>query len=300
MVNTPVSQEYRKNRADAADQAASRPPADPADAPLVSAVTISWNVKSTIPRTIASVQAQTLGSVEHLIVDGGSTDGTIELARDALRAQDRLISEPDEGISDALNKGIALARGRYVHFIHADDHLTPNFYEIAVAALEETGAPFVYGDLVMERGGAPSYRMVGEPAYATIIPRRMPNLNHPTCVVRKEVYDQVGGFDLSYKCAMDYDFFLRAARMGVYGRYVPELVAHMNVDGVSNNRFIRTIGEVRAIAVAHGRSPLLAWPEWAYRATKSSLGRLVRERAEPLYLAVRRIINPTIRTQPKN
>ncbi|MGD2131423.1 MAG: glycosyltransferase family 2 protein [Maricaulaceae bacterium] len=285
MADTP-----RKNRA---------APGQDGDAPTVSAVTICFNAKSSIARTIASVQAQTHPSVEHVIVDGGSTDGTVELARGLLRPGDRIVSEADEGISDALNKGVALARGRYVHFIHADDHLTAEFYDVAVNALEETGAPFVFGDLVMERGGKPAYTMVGEPLYASIIPRRMPNLNHPTCVVRKEIYDQVGGFDLKYRCAMDYDWFLRAAKLGLYGRYEPHLVAHMNVDGVSNNRFGRTIAEVRRIAVSHGRPPLLAWPEWAYRITKSSIGRVVRERAEPLYLAIRKIINPTIqeRTQ---
>ncbi|MCG8443421.1 MAG: glycosyltransferase [Caulobacterales bacterium] len=267
----------------------------PGMTPALSIVTICFNAKESIGRTIESVQAQSFSDLEHLFVDGGSTDGTLDLIRARMRPQDRLISEPDEGISDALNKGVAHARGRAVQFLHADDAIPPDFAAKAMDALADDSVAFVYGDLVMERGGEASFNYAGEPDYAHIIPRRMPNINHPTCVVRREVFDAVGPFDTAYRCAMDYDWFLRAARKGVYGRHVRGLTAYMNLEGVSNRRFVDTASEVRRIAVANGRAPLVAWGEWAYRVGKVSVGQMVRAVSGPLYVRLRSLVNPTVR-----
>src|SRR5438477_3513986 len=83
------------------------------DAPMVSVVTVTLNAAATLERTVASVHAQTFGSVEHVFVDGGSTDATLSIIRQRIRPQDFWISEPDRGISDAFNKGVALSRGRF-------------------------------------------------------------------------------------------------------------------------------------------------------------------------------------------
>lgn len=265
-------------------------------APTLTVVTICYNAVKSIGRTIDAVQAQTFADAEHLFIDGVSTDGALDVIRAKMRARDVLVSEPDKGISDAINKGIARARGRYVHLLHADDAIPADFHARAVDALEATGAPFVYGDLVMERNGAPYFRYVGEADYRRIIERRMPNLNHPTCVVRADVYREVGGFSPEFRCAMDYDWFLRCARAGHYGLKLDGLVAYMNVDGVSNARWRRTISEVRDIAMRHGRSPLLAWPEWAYRTVKTGIGTTLKTHADPLYVRLRALINPTVKS----
>ena len=110
--------------------------------PKVSLITVVLNAVDTLPRTIESVQAQSFASIEHVVVDGGSTDGTIELLSRCLRVQDYWMTEPDRGISDAMNKGIALARGDYIQFIHADDWLSPTQIEQAVDVLAEVGRRF--------------------------------------------------------------------------------------------------------------------------------------------------------------
>ncbi len=263
--------------------------------PLVSVITVCWNAAQTIPRTIDSVQRQTYPNIEHVIVDGGSTDGTLEFVRSRLRPQDQLHSEPDEGISDALNKGVARTRGEFFQFLHADDAMPPDFIARAVECLVEGQAPFVYGDLVMEAGGREVFHHVGEPDYARIIPRRMPNLNHPTCVHRRRMFDAVGPFDLSLKCAMDYEWFLRAAQKGLYGQYVPGLQAFMSIEGVSNQRFRRTLKEVRAITIQHGRAPVVAWSEWGLRLAKSTVGRGVRAVGGDLYYKMRGWVNPAVK-----
>lgn len=266
--------------------------AGPADAPLVSVVTICRDAARTIARTIDSVQAQAFPSLEHVIVDGGSTDGTTEIVRARLRPQDHLLREPDRGISDALNKGVALARGRYIQFAHADDWLSPDQIKLAVAALEPSEADFVFGDLIFYENGAPSFRYRGDPDYARSLHRRMPALNHPTVLARRRSFERIGLFSLSYRCAMEYDWFLRLHRAGGRGMHVTGLCGHMNHDGVSNLRWWRTMAEVAAIAQAHGRNRQLAQLERAFRLAKVASGRAVKSCAQPVYRLVRNAINP--------
>ena len=99
---------------------------DPESRPIVSVVTIVLNAGHTLQRTIASVQAQTFSSIEHVLVDGGSSDDTLNIIRRMARPQDYWLSEKDRGISDAFNKGVALARGRYIVILNADDWLSPD------------------------------------------------------------------------------------------------------------------------------------------------------------------------------
>lgn len=259
--------------------------------PSVTVVTICRNARATIERTLESVQAQDGIEFEHVVVDGGSTDGTRELLERRLRPGDFLLSEPDRGISDALNKGVALARGTAIQIAHADDWLEPGQLARAHAALAATGADFVFGDLVFHEGGAASFLYRGEADYAAAIERRMPALNHPTVLARRAAFEQIGLFDLRYRCAMDYDWFLRLHRAGGRGVHVPGLVANMTHDGVSNLRFARTFREVAAIAVEHGRNPVVARIELAGRIVKTTTGRVVKRRAAPAYRLVRRALN---------
>jgi glycosyltransferase involved in cell wall biosynthesis len=259
--------------------------------PKVTLITVTLNACRTLETTIESVQAQTFGDIEHVVVDGGSNDGTIELLQAALRPQDYWISEPDRGISDAFNKGVALAAGELIEFVNADDWLSPDQVEIAVCGLASTGADFVFGDVIFYRGGRPDFRYVGEPNYAKSIRRRMPALNHATALVRRDAFERVGLFDLRYRCAMDYDWFLRLHLAGGRGVYLPDLVGHMNYDGVSNAAYLRTSREVEAIAVAHGHNRHLARLESAARMLKTSIGRQLKGPARPLYRLIRSHIN---------
>ena len=263
--------------------------------PKVSLITVALNAVRTLPRTIESVQAQSFASIEHVVVDGGSTDGTVELLGQLLRAQDYWMSEPDRGISDAMNKGVALARGEYIQFIHADDWLSPTQIEQAIQALERSGADFAFGDLVFHESNRPSFRYIGEPAYQRAIRRRMPALNHPTVLARKACFERIGLFDLQYECAMDYDWFLRLHLSGSSGIYDPQIVGHITHDGVSNIAFHRTIREVQAIAVVHGRDRVLAGLEAAWQHLKMEMGRWTKRHAKPFYKLVRQKLNRSYR-----
>lgn len=259
--------------------------------PSVSVITVVRNGAATIDRTIDSVQRQSLEPVEHVVVDGGSTDGTRERVAARLRPQDFWISEPDRGISDAFNKGVALSTGRYLLFLNADDWAAPRQLKIAVACIERTGADFVYGDLVFHEDSGARFLYRGEAEYGRAMKRRMPALNHPTALIRRDAFERIGLFDLRYRCAMDYDWFYRLHRAGGQGTYCPEIVAHMTLEGVSNRRFRRTALEVRDIAVANGRMRLLAEAEALLRIAKTTAAQPIRRNARPLYALVRRRLN---------
>ncbi len=267
----------------------------PANARHISVITVCLDAVQTIGRAIASVQAQAGLDIEHIIVDGASRDGTVALARSRLRLGDFLLSEPDRGISDALNKGVALASGLFIQLVHSDDWLAPGQLELAFAAIQETGADFVFGDLLFHEGGRPSFRYDGDPGYAAVIHRRMPNLNHPTVLARRPCFERVGLFDPRYRCAMDYDWFMRLHQAGARGVYVPGLCGNITHDGVSNLRYRRTLREVAEIAVRYGHPAPLAYGAMAYHLVKTSVGRVVKQHAMPLYRSVRRQLNASYR-----
>lgn len=261
--------------------------------PRVSLVTVVRNGVQTIERTIRSVLEQTFDGIEYLIVDGGSSDGTLDIVR---RYEARLagwVSEPDRGISDAFNKGVAAAQGRYVGLLNADDWMEPDQIERAVAALERSRAAFVFGDLLCHEGdGRPKHRIAGDPDYRQRIRYRMPEVNHPTMLVVRTAYETVGPFDLRYTAAMDYDWLLRADRAGLRGAYAPDVLGHMALSGVSDRQHLTALREVREIAVRHGYSSARAWLRYGYAAVKGVGQRALRRTApEWAYQAIRGRVN---------
>ena len=265
----------------------------PPDRPLVSIVTVVRNGAATLERTIRSVLGQSYRPIEYIIIDGASTDGTTDIVRRHEAALAFWRSEPDRGISDAFNKGLALARGAFIGFLNADDWMEPRQVAEAVAALERTGADFVFGDLIYHLAdGRPAHRVLGDLEYAGVIDRRMPEVAHPTLLARRVIFDRVGGFDCRYRRAMDYDWLLRAHRAGFRGAYAPGLVGHMSLAGRSDADFVRALGEVRTISVRHGRPLLTAWSAYLFRLAKGSLQRLSnRVLPRPAYVWLRRRVN---------
>lgn len=290
----PSLDDYRLYR----DRRAEEQPAEAWPAPLVSIVTVTLNAAATLERTIGSVQEQSLPDIEHIFVDGGSTDGTLDIIARRARPWDYWISEKDRGISDAFNKGLAMARGRYLLILNADDWLSRDQIERAVAASRDTGADFAFGDLVFYEDDRPFFTAVGDPHYARAIHRRMPAVGHPTLLAARSCFERAGLFDLTYRNAMDYDWLLRVHRAGGRGTYSPTIVGHMAHAGVSNRLYKRTLTEVRDIAVAAGRNPLVASAEARLRYMKTSASLVLKRHARPLYHLIRQTINTSYRAPP--
>ena len=202
----------------------------------ISIITITYNSANTLPRTLESVQSQTYPDIEHVIVDGASTDGTRNLIENYAKQHPnvRWISEKDKGIYNALNKGISLATGDVIGFLHSDDVLfsTRSIEQIA-AAFEDKNIDVVYGDLQYCREGKIVRRWKSNdfnphaPKYGWMPP-------HPTVYVRKEVYAQVGEYDEWFRISADYDMILRIFGAGYKTVYLPEVLVNMEMGGASN------------------------------------------------------------------
>lgn len=196
----------------------------------VSIITVVYNAVNTIEHTIQSVINQGYSSLEYIIIDGGSTDGTLEIIEKYRKFINRFISEPDKGIGDGFNKGIALATGEWIGMINADDWYAPNVIEKMMAGIT-TNDNVCCGNIML----------LGKNGFAREKKSKVSWLNfgmyimHPTCFVRKNVYQIVGGYDTGLRIAMDFDMFLRIKRKGFSIKYIDVLVAYMRTDGVSRD-----------------------------------------------------------------
>jgi glycosyltransferase involved in cell wall biosynthesis len=226
----------------------------------ISVVTICRNSAATIRGAIESVLAQSWdGVLDYVVVDGGSTDATMDIVRCYGERVSRSISEPDAGISDAFNKGVALTRGEIIGFVNSDDLLRPGaLARVAAYFAAHPEVEVIHADLLLYDGERLLKRLA--PPRYWWIPWRMILFNHPTCFVRREVYQKCGGFDLSYRFShMDFELFLRWQRAGVVIHYLPEVLVRMQTGGASGRHIYRGFSEnVRALT-AHGYSRPLAW-----------------------------------------
>jgi len=205
--------------------------------PLFSIVTIALNSENSIRRTIKSVISQTFHSFEYIIIDGGSTDGTLDILEE-YKDQIKVISEPDKGISDAFNKGIKYSRGRFICFLNSDDWFEADILnKIAKYALDDID--ILYGKLNLWYGDKYLY---SQEANHTRLKFGM-SLNHPSTFILKKVYANLL-YNLNYKYAMDYDLLLKAYLYKHTFHYLDFSVANMSVEGVSNKYWFRTLKEV--------------------------------------------------------
>jgi glycosyltransferase len=215
----------------------------------ISIVTAVRNRAGTVADAIASVAAQTYPHVEHLIVDGASTDGTLEVVERLRGPTMHVVSEPDRGIYDALNKGLGLATGEVVGLVHSDDVLAgPQVLDWVAAAFAVPQVAAVYGDLDYVSASDPQrvvrHWRAGDCTAARLRRGWMPP--HPTLFVRREVFERFGGYDTSYRISADYDAVLRwLGREGLRTAYIRRVMVRMRLGGASNASLDRVLRKSR-------------------------------------------------------
>lgn len=204
----------------------------------ISVVTVVLNAASTINDALSSVASQNYCDVEHIVIDGGSTDGTLEILQQH-EAIDRLISEPDNGLYDAMNKGIQLATGDVIGLLNADDVYQHEAVLAEVAAAHaDADLDACYADLVYVKSDDLNkvVRNWRSRTYEKGLCWRGWMPAHPTLFVKKRVYDQVGLFDTQLKYQADLEFCARAFELyAITSRYIPSLWVRMRLGGVTNN-----------------------------------------------------------------
>lgn len=200
----------------------------------ISIITACYNADATIERTIKSVLNQSYKNIEYIIVDGGSRDKTLEIIERYSHGISNMVSEPDKGIYDALNKGITLATGDFIGFLHADDAFASSQIIEKITQFA-TNSDAVYGDLqyVSENDKVIRHWESGLFSLKALKRGWMPP--HPTLYIKRELYNQIGHFNLEYKIASDYDLMLRLLSVpNLKVAYLPEVVVLMRVGGASN------------------------------------------------------------------
>jgi len=173
----------------------------------VSIITPCFNSESTIERTMKSVLEQDYENLEYLIIDGGSTDRTLKLVEKyepLFGGRMKVISEPDNGIYDAMNKGIKNASGELIGIINSDDCYEPNAVETVVSAMVTNKYQILYGMMRIIKAGVET--KVTMPKHENLAEEM---IAHPTCFVTKKVYTDFGMFDTKYRSCADHDFMLR-------------------------------------------------------------------------------------------
>ena len=222
----------------------------------VSIITISFNSGSTIEKTIQSVLSQQYRPLEYVLVDGKSSDGTIELIEKyipiLLKAGIEVVfkSEPDHGISDAFNKGISRSSGSIIGIINSDDQLSENAVEV-VANNFASDIDVLCGDCLW----VDSYHDL---MYIRKSKMKLEKLKyemvlmHPACFVRKTAYLNGGGYNTEFKYVMDKELMARLYRKGAHFKYLPQTLAIMSAGGVSDANSRKVFQEGIEVAVQNG------------------------------------------------
>lgn len=249
--------------------------------PLVSIVSPSYQQADYIADLLRSVRVQSYPRIEHIVRDGGSTDATVKILK---AAHARWVSEPDEGQTDALNKGLAETTGEIIGWVNSDDYLYPTAVERAVDALRKTGADAVYGRclLVDGRGKDIGFYRTEPFSYARLLTRNI--IAQPALFFRRRVYERFGPLDETLAFAMDYEYWLRCSRECSFA-YVPELFAAYRIHpgAKTSKASIKHAAEANRLRMRYGRGIVPKW-QLQIACVRTTLGGLVKSRSLGLRL----------------
>ena len=217
--------------------------------PLFSILTAVWDRAATIGPAVASLTAQSCGDYEHVVQDAGSTDGTLAILAASTDPRMKLISAPDLGIYDGLNRAMARSSGQIIGLLHSDDcYAHPGVLEQVARRFAESGADAVYGDLDYVAAADPAkiVRRWRSGAFTPAALRRGWMPPHPALFLKRSVIERWGDYDISYRIAADYDAVLRYFGTGsVTAAYLPEVLVKMRLGGASNRSLGRIIQKSR-------------------------------------------------------
>ena len=238
---------------------------------MVSVITPCFNSAKTIEKTLESVKAQGTDEIEHIIIDGASTDGTLDILNEYKTSVDYdviIVSEPDNGIYDAMNKGIKLAHGDLIGIINSDDWYEPDTIKNIHNAYTGDDHEIIYGMIRTYDEG--KLRTI-EFYHHDFLIKRM--INHPGCFVTRAVYDDHGLYDTSYRSSADYEWAKRCLDRGVKFTPVFNVLANVSLGGMSASN----IGFRETLKLQHEWGEISNFKYHAYT-LKSHIGDLIKKK----------------------
>ena len=210
-----------------------------------SIITVTLNSADTIYDCIHSVNIQSYQEIEHIIIDGGSVDNTIDIVRKNSSRPKIIISEPDSGIYDAMNKGIAVANGEIIAFLNSDDlYIDNKVVSNFIHCFKNFNTDIVYADIyyVKRKDTNSIIRKWTSGEYSTGSFRKGWHPAHPAFIVKKEVYEKYGGFNLSLKLSADFEIMLRLLeKYHISSYYLKSPIIKMRIGGTTNKSVINII-----------------------------------------------------------
>ena len=223
---------------------------------LVSVITVCLNSVDDMERTIKSVIGQSYGNLEYIIIDGLSTDGTMDIINKYRNHIAYYVSEKDNGIADAFNKGFRVSKGRWIAYLNAGD-IYYNNKAIDNLMAHSDKYDIIYGGLesFKKRNKESNYYYPNN-VYKDIYWLK-DAIPHQSCVVSREVFNKIGLFDPDMKFAMDYEFFLRAHISGFKFKAIHEIITHIDINGVSANFWKEQLKEFLSAQKKHKILPWL-------------------------------------------
>lgn len=216
----------------------------------ITIITVCLNSADTIEKTIKSVISQDYTEKEYILVDGGSTDGTIEIIKKYSTSIAKWVSEPDQGIFDAMNKGIGMAVGDVIGFLNSDDWYLDSALKSVCTVFQEKDCDCVCCDnLVIRKDGKEECYDASEVPLEDMYKRMI--YYHSAIFAKKEMFDREDNFDLQYKIAADYDWMLRIMKKGARVCYLHRPVFTFCYGGISSVNEIACAKEAWEIAIRH-------------------------------------------------
>ena len=248
---------------------------------LVSIITVCFNSEKTIRDTVESVLSQNYPEIEYIVIDGASTDGTVEVLNEYGEGISRVISEPDRGIYDAMNKGISLASGEVIGILNSDDvYLNSSAVSELIGAMTAACTDSVFADLlVVDQDDLSIVKRYYDSSFFK--PSRfrygwMPA--HPTFFVKKSVYDAVGNYSLNYRIASDYEMLIRILWVKRYTyTYLQKPVIKMRYGGASNSGLYQSwVLNAEIVKACRTNGVWTALPLLALKIPRKLIGLMVR------------------------
>lgn len=241
--------------------------------PLVSVVTVCFNAAATIATTLESVRAQTWRPLESVLVDGGSKDSTRDIVEDYADITGAVVSERDEGVYDAMNKGIDLARGEIIHFLNADDSFVDTgVVEAAVRIfMAEPELDLVFGDAIYRTSEGAFLRRFRRVNAGNLL---YGDLCHQVVFARRRMFERFGRFKLEYRINADYDWMLRVFRGGAQVRHLERAIVNYDAGGLSAANLGFTRAERARVRLQYATPSSYRIGELGYRLRRKLLAQL--------------------------
>ncbi len=218
--------------------------------PLISVITIAYNSEKTIENTIKSVIEQDYSNKEYIVIDGGSSDGTVDIIKKYEKYISYWVSEHDDGISDAFNKGIRVAKGDVIGIVNSDDQYIPGALSIIANNYDEN-IDVYRGTILIHEDGKEDYTYQPTMKFG-LFPIKV-NVCHLPTFISKKAYIKYGVYDVSFKLAMDLDLLRRFYRKGATFKKIDDVLGKFNVGGLSTKSGIaKCFEERRKVIISNG------------------------------------------------